>query len=122
MAARIAACRHRPRSLVLGSLGGDDRGQSCARADTKLVVDAGEVALDGLLAQEQRRGDISVSLAGGDEIRDLPLTRAECVRSRGAGNATEAPRWPAAETAQLSGGCIGFAQRAKGRQRPLGVL
>jgi hypothetical protein len=45
--------------------------------DVELGVDAGEVALDRLLAQEQCRGDVAVGLAGRDLTGDLPLAGAE---------------------------------------------
>src|SRR5690242_9535595 len=56
----------------------DDPRQGNAGVDSELVVDAGEMTLDGLLAHEQRRGDVPVALARRHECRDLLLTRTQC--------------------------------------------
>src|SRR4051794_23841645 len=48
-----------------------------ARAHAELRVDARERALDGLLAEEERGGDLLVGGALGDELGDLALARRE---------------------------------------------
>src|SRR4051794_4105758 len=76
----------------------------------ELLEDPRQVALDRLLAEEQRGGDGAVGLAGRDVLGDLPLARAEAAeaRSRDAHWAGDA----AAEAAQLSGSGVGLAQRS----------
>src|SRR4051794_8091973 len=54
-----------------------------AVADAELAEDAGEVRLDGLLADPQGRGDLLVHLALGDEARDLELRRRQLVAAGG---------------------------------------
>src|SRR5215204_840838 len=44
-----------------------------ARRDTELAEHVPDVGLDGLLAEEQRGGDLRVGLAVGDELRHLEL-------------------------------------------------
>src|SRR5262245_27514361 len=41
--------------------------------DAELCVDASEVGLDGLLAQEERRGDLAVGPSRGRQLRDARL-------------------------------------------------
>ena len=47
------------------------------RADGELAVDARQMVLDRLRAEEERRGDLAVRQALGDELGDAPLLRGE---------------------------------------------
>ena len=131
MSAQSSARRRERRRLrlLVAQIAGHDRRERRPRADAELVVDPREVALDGLLAEEQRRGHVAVSLTRRHQRRHLPLACAQCaswsvggVGSRTGRNATDAPRPPAAQAAKLLGGGIGLARGTAFEQRPLGAF
>src|SRR5262245_11363342 len=64
-------------------------GELGTRPDRELRVDVREVALDGLLAEVQRGGDLAVRAAFGHERRDPELRRGEPVLARPPADPTE---------------------------------
>ena len=84
--------------------GGEQRGELGAVGDTELAVDAGEVALDCLGADEQRVGDLTCGATGGSELGDAALRRRQCQATGWCPFATE-PR-------QLAPAALGQARRS----------
>src|SRR5919201_4195516 len=75
-AATVAAARA-PASLVDDGLAKRDRDGMGARVCLELGEDVTNVALHGLLADEEPRGDVGVRHAVGEELQDLPLALRE---------------------------------------------
>ena len=55
-------------------------GRSRARGDVQLAEDIADVAIDGLLAEEELAGNGLIGLAGRNEAEHLELSRAQPVR------------------------------------------
>src|SRR4051794_2940707 len=69
--------------LVAGAVGAFDGARELdTRAHAEFAEDVAQVRLDGLLTEEQRRGDLGVGLAVDDEAGELELARAERPDSR----------------------------------------
>src|SRR5215213_5824714 len=101
--------------LQRGSRPPDDLGDLGAGRHAELGEDAGEVALDGLLGEEQLATDLAVRAALGDELGDLALAAGERVEALAAAAAL-ARAHALAEAAQLVGGFVAVALGAERRQ------
>jgi hypothetical protein len=60
-----------------GTRGSRGAGRLRSTRPLQLDQDAGDVVLDGVLAQEQRLSDLRVVHAAGDQLEDLHLARGE---------------------------------------------
>ena len=74
-----------------------------ARGDAELGEDVGEVALDGLLGQEQPARDLAVRAAERDVLRDLALARGSGARACGARPGAAGGRPPGARAGAAPG-------------------
>src|SRR5262249_47876376 len=99
----------------------DDRRQRGTRVNVELAEDPSQVALDRLLAQEQRLCALGVALPRRALAGDFALARGE--RGQAVGMPPPArSRDALAEPTQLAGRAIGLAYRPAVQERALGGL
>ena len=116
---RWVSSRERLRPFAAAGAGAGPRDDHCQRgagAEPELVVDAGKVALDRLLAEEERGGYLAVGLAGGDLLGHFSLAGAQCSPGL-AGRDARRRSDPAPEAAQLAGGGRHEPYRMSGETR-----
>ena len=82
-----------------------------ARADAEFGVDAREGVSDGLLAEEERGGDLFVGVTVGDELGDVAFSVGERVGSSASGGALARGGHSGAEPPQLSGRAVTKLER-----------
>src|SRR3990170_18645 len=75
--------RHRGGRSLERALAREARSELCARADAELAVDATEVRLDRLRAEEERCARLAVRRPARDDEGDLELLRGQLLRCGG---------------------------------------
>ena len=109
---RLSASARCRRALLLLV---EPAGELRTRVHSQLPVDAGQVRLDGLDAEEQLRRDVLVRAAGGDEAGDLALLRGQFL-----GHRRRAPAQALAGRAQLAFSRLRPGRGAQSPEAPRG--
>jgi hypothetical protein len=95
-----------------------DARQGDARLDTDLVEDVAQVALDGLLAQEQFRRDLGVRLPIQDQPGDLKLATRKRLEAQGTRSTpTRSPVRTVAQLPELLFRALAISDRPAGIKR-----